>query len=74
MNAVVDIALEHRLTVPIGVIATFEARADQNETIIGRDGNISLGTSHDQLAVESVVVREVADVLEHESLGMPMLR
>ena len=74
MNSVVDIALQTRLTVPFGVIATFEAQAEQNETIVGRDGNISIGTSHDILAVESFVVREVADVHDHETLGMPVLR
>ena len=74
MNSVVDIALAERLTLPIGFITTFEAQADQSETISGRDGNLSIGTQHDFLARESVVVREVVDIHENEALGLPVAR
>ena len=74
MNGKVDIALGDRITTPFGVVATFEATADENETITGALGNISLGTSHDFLASESFVVREVVNADVVDDLGMPVAR
>ena len=72
MNSVVDIALADRLTLPIGLISTFDAQTD--ETIIGRDGNMSLGRSHDSSAVESVVVRQTAEIHQNTAHGIPIAR
>ena len=74
MNGIVDIALGDRLTTPIGFIATFEAQADSNEVISGSLGNVSLGTSHNFLARESVVVREVVSIGNVEVAGLPVAR
>ena len=74
MNSIVDIAAESRITLPFGLMATFEARADTNEVLVGVDGNVSLGTNHDDLATESVVVREVVDIHKDSALGLPVAR
>ena len=74
MNRVVDMAIDTEITTPIGILANFPAKADQNETICGANGNVSLGTSHDHQAGESYVVREVVDVHEMEAQGVVIAR